>query len=182
VISSKRTPNSGAAGASNAYQSNSQGVGLIQSFSGAHPFRPQCLVEGCLHATSPTNLERGIAIAQVLVESIDSRSCPRCGAALPTRPELPAGSRVTSCRCIPICGRCGQHEAFEGFLKGDRYAVTPPTRWPIRQGIISRDVNRLQKNSTPSTITLNDLRPADSLTGWAEFGYDDTQDREERER
>jgi len=35
----------------------------MRSFSGAHPFRPQCLVEECVRTTRPHNLERTVATA-----------------------------------------------------------------------------------------------------------------------
>jgi hypothetical protein len=86
----------------------------IESFSGAHPFRPLCLAE---LLDDPDQVYDITAM-------IDLGHCPRCEERmLPQRPNYPAGSRVTRCRCIPICSACGSHEAF--------VAIRHPSEWPL---------------------------------------------------
>lgn len=53
--------------------------------------------------------------ADAIVENIESGRCPRCEGPLPEPPVSPAGSRITACRSIPICGRCGSDECYEGL-------------------------------------------------------------------
>jgi len=48
----------------------------------------------------------------MVTKTIDDERCPRCLDPLPEPPIMPAGSRVTECRCIPICSACGTHEVF----------------------------------------------------------------------
>jgi hypothetical protein len=70
----------------------------------------------------PTNPDVIKDHAARLVALIDAGTCPRCEIPLPKADELPAGSRVTDCRCIPICRLCGSEEGTW---------VVPPWAWPI---------------------------------------------------
>lgn len=97
---------------------------MVTSLSAAHPFTPAHLAEAMRWVTDDprgTNealVQRALAKA---VETIDVGLCPRCQDPLPTGNVLPAGSRVTQCRCVPICGRCGEVEALD---------PTDPIGWP----------------------------------------------------
>ena len=153
---------------------------MINSFTGAHPFRPQCLAP----------LVHGERLAAI-VELIDAGRCPRCGDPLPDgEPIQPAGSRVTACRCVPICGPCGDAEPL---------APIDPSHWPLdademheerdwleeqRQralpGTMSRDSTDSPEVSTADGVATPKPRP--HAGGWLEYGYDDTADQEERER
>jgi len=122
------------------------------SFSGCHPFRNQCLREQLLtewpgyHRDEyGDDLEDYVAEreadpddqAVVITSTIDAGRCPRCDELFPAD-RLPAGSRVTACRCIPVCPACGDHEAL---------VVMPAISWPwpavhIREQGIRMDAAR----------------------------------------
>jgi hypothetical protein len=96
----------------------------METFSGAHPFQPQ-------HLNEEMRLSDGtIDHATTLIELIDARRCPRCGAALPDRPQ-PKGSVATDCRCIPICALCGRDEPIWG---------TYVSIWPIPESVVAERV------------------------------------------
>ena len=153
---------------------------MINSFSGAHPFRPQCL----------TPMVDGERLAAV-VELIDAGRCPRCGDPLPDGdPIQPAGSRVTACRCVPICGPCGDAEPF---------APIDPSYWPLDADDMHKERDWLEEqrqravpgtmsgDSTGSPVATTDdgvttPKPRPHPGGWLEYGYDETADREEREQ
>ncbi len=96
----------------------------IRSFSGKHDFRPTCL------ADTDAN-ERGTA--DQIVADINSGRCPRCRSPLPIQPRLPAGSRLTKCRCIPICSECGSDEGREqaDAAQGLGSGLSPAGCWPV---------------------------------------------------
>src|SRR6516165_3331712 len=75
----------------------------ILTFSGTHPWSPSVLMD--------TDADE--YTAECIVENIEAGRCPRCEGPLPTMPEYPAGSRITRCRSIPICGPCGSDEVYE---------------------------------------------------------------------
>jgi hypothetical protein len=163
---------------------------MRRSFSGAHPFRPQCLVT----ALEPSSDPKGEALverATHLVGEIDRGRCPRCGGPLSTASGLPAGSRVTACRCVPICGSCGAHEALFGgqAVQWASERFTPES--------VTADLERASAKATTviamiikddegmkmldnSGVWPVELRPHPG--GWLEFGYDDSPDRDELER
>lgn len=92
----------------------------------AHAFRPQCLkAELDRHLDRHGAVEAGSlahALA-ALLHDIDHGACPRCQGPLRSfGDEEPVGSRVRACRCIPVCGPCGELEAKEEAV-GFRYAV-----------------------------------------------------------
>ena len=110
----------------------------IRTFSGAHTFRPQCVVtaareifDEALAAIHPSTTslapEWAVAVAERVTKAIGEGICPRCSDPLRPNPAperwRPAGSRATRCRCIPVCETCASWaEPFLGVL-----AVT---RWP----------------------------------------------------
>ena len=76
----------------------------LHSFSGTHSWHPTVLLDTDAH-------EAGTA--DDIIDNIAAGRCPRCEGPLPDPPEFPAGSRITQCRSIPICGRCGSDEVYE---------------------------------------------------------------------
>lgn len=112
----------------------------VWTFGGTHPFNPQHLVDaflksdrGCKDRTQAVE-----SVADLLIGLGESR-CFRCGTTLDGR-ESPNGSRVTDCRCIPICPVCSEAEVYEphaarrihgsddGVLVG---LLAPVCDWPV---------------------------------------------------
>lgn len=155
----------------------------LRSFSGTHAYRPTC-VSGAAKLAAVTDfgfdpvddaaLEKiGAHWAEVVAGRLDRGQCPRCRGALPELPELPAGSRVTACRCIPICGSCGADEAT--------YPL-PLWRWPTSRSAVSRRRNKLLREFPPQSAILHDgsvidvtgaqeFKMREHPGGWAEFGH-----------
>lgn len=152
---------------------------MISSFSGCHPYRPQCLLS---HLEAWVDEYDAADIAVEVTSAISRGTCPRCHGPLPDGdPVMPAGSRVTTCRCIPVCGACGGDEATN-----EQGAIF----WPV-PGVDERAAADRAK-ATPAVATVVDGRPVlltdhgvinptprSNPGGWAEFGFDDTQDQEE---
>ena len=76
----------------------------LRTFSGTHSWHSSVLNDTDAY-------EEGNA--DEIIDNIESGRCPRCERPLPQPPEWPAGSRITACRSIPICGRCGSDEVYE---------------------------------------------------------------------
>lgn len=127
----------------------------VLTFSGAHPFRLQCirsalyeLVDGVIYDEIDAD-----SFATRMLDLVDEGRCPRCLGDLPNDPVLPAGSRVTRCRCIPVCVVCGDHEPFGGSLD----------EWPVVQEATSdeelaawrkvQDATLDRARAMPATIT-----------------------------
>jgi hypothetical protein len=114
---------------------------------------------------------------------VDAGRCPRCWDPLPTGNILPAGSRVTGCRCIPVCGRCGEDEAF---------SLQPVLDWPIdADEIVARREHRTllpgflvpSPDGTAAVVDdtgVTEVKPGPPTGGWSQYGYDDSQDEDER--
>ncbi len=162
---------------------------MIASYSGAHPYRPACLID--LLLTEGIAVDRDDAVDQVLpiTEAIDAGHCPRCGGPLPDgRPVKPAGSRATPCRCVPVCGRCGDSEALLLASPGLLYL---PDCWPL---VDADEIHeRLAAHLRPAMFdggsgmvidedgaTPVKFRPHPG--GWLEYGYDEGQDQAEVSR
>lgn len=88
----------------------------IQSFSGRRPWDPIVLNDTGAYESGTAD---GI---------IENGRCPRCKGPLPEPPEYPAGSRITRCRSIPICGDCGSDEAHQA-MDGSGYSSSGS--WPL---------------------------------------------------
>jgi hypothetical protein len=160
----------------------------MNSFSGAHPFRPQCAVDRLLGLDEDEIEEQVLRITN----EIDNGRCPRCGGPLPKPPIFPAGSEVTECRCIPICGMCGDHEtmmdveAVMGMAAGeDGNEITDGLEdWPI-VGVIEdmdRRITKPPSNVKSAEVPFDRFVLGPPTSGWAKFGYDDSADRDELER
>jgi hypothetical protein len=158
----------------------------IRSFSGTHLFRPAHLRDAMRPAV-PDKAERVERTAR-LVELVDAHQCPRCGRPFETL-RFPAGSRVTPCRCIPVCHHCGQLEGLPALIKEMGLAIDVPDvfapwRWPLPIEVIDVQeaiLAELRSHMRLVQVQLEDLRAEPSSGGWAEFGEDDlTEDDEER--
>ncbi len=139
----------------------------IQSFSGVHDWHPTLLMDTDAHEAGN---------ADEIVENIESGRCPRCEGPLPTPPELPAGSRVTLCRSIPICGRCGGDEVYEQLFES---GLSGAGCWPLPTDEIEARKARFEASSTVAILSGETLVTEDGAApivipcntgGWAQFG------------
>ncbi|MDX3689917.1 hypothetical protein PV726_06115 [Streptomyces europaeiscabiei] len=176
----------------------------IRTFSGAHSYRPSCVIDAArlildaiLGTESPVLAAR--VAERVTLDLVDGR-CPRCRD--PLMPELkpadwkPAGSRALPCRCLPVCETCASW--IEPVI-----GVSPVTAWPtdtdVDDGRPSRKefeqqlAARMRMQATaavldhgPSGLVLLTEDGVVSVAerprpgGWLEHGYDDTRDEQER--
>ena len=173
----------------------------IRSFSGLTPFRPADLLEQLRVDEEAKDEDSRIAddllikLATHLTRLVDGHRCPRCDTALPD--EMPAGSRVTACRCIPICSLCGQAEGLlsGGRNRGDRMAFNKD--WGSSRVNVERSresaiaVNDLVMKGKDGNLDVETGVSIDedgagpvvigppSTGGWAQFG-DDGNDEEDR--
>jgi hypothetical protein len=147
----------------------------IHSFSGTHAFHPTVWADtDADHA--------GDDHPGYLTELIESGWCPRCSGPLPTGREFPAGSRITPCRSIPICGSCGSDEAFEQMeeMWGIGWGLSPASAWPVYDDDIDARRERILRQSTPAILTpdgqlITDDGVAEVVNpcntgGWAQYG------------
>lgn len=156
----------------------------IRSFSGTHAFKVEHVIDSIeLDWFGEFEPEQLRVLAEKRAKDVAARlrdgSCPRCDGAL-DRAAL-AGSRVTSCRCIPICSLCGADEAFQPMLGRPMSRVW---QWPISRGHRTRRRNKMMGKATVTTgiisgstiITEHGATPLDTTPrtgGWAEFGLDE---------
>ncbi len=97
-------------------------VDVLRPSAATHEFRPRCLkaeIERLLDERG--DFGRGLLVHALvaLLHDIDHGRCPRCQGPLRTvEDEVPVGSRVTSCRCIPLCAACSACEASERSVRG----------------------------------------------------------------
>lgn len=119
---------------------------MIRSFSGTHEFDPSVLMD--------TDAE-DMGNAYEIVAEIELGNCPRCWGKLPEPPEFPAGSRVTRCRSIPICGRCGSDEATEASGEG----VTSAGSWPVLEEEMDRREAWVAAHFRPAAMVFVDGNP-----------------------
>ncbi|WP_460009536.1 hypothetical protein [Mycobacterium avium] len=120
--------------------------------------------------------------AEDIIWNIEHGWCPRCGGPLPTMPEYPAGSRITACRSIPICGRCGCDEVSEAVdaATGHGFGISPAGYWPIPVEEIEERRARHERQTRPATLaTDGHLLTEDGVAkvinprntgGWAQYG------------
>lgn len=140
----------------------------IRSFSGTHAWDPTVLNDTDAHDEGN---------ADEIIWHIESGFCPRCEGPLPTTPEFPAGSRITLCRSIPICGRCGSDEVYEQLSVG----LSGASCWPVPVEEIEERRRYFESKSTKAVISVDVLLTDDGVTpianprntgGWAQFGGD----------
>lgn len=148
----------------------------ICSFSGTHDWHPSVL--------NDTDVDDG-GDANRIIDNIESGTCPRCERPLPQLPEYPAGSRVTECRSIPICGRCGSDEAFESMdaASGIGLGLSGPSWWPIPVEEIEERRIRHMQHVRPAILTgdghlitedgsIKVINPRNT-GGWAQYGWEE---------
>jgi hypothetical protein len=70
-------------------------------------------------------------------------------------PEFPAGSRITQCRSIPICGPCGSDECFEQLdgAAGIGWGLSAAGEWPVDVEDIVERRDRYMPQRQPAIIT-----------------------------
>lgn len=120
----------------------------IRSFSGTHDWHPTVLAD--------TDAQDS-GTADDIIEAIENDRCPRCRGPLPTPPEYPAGSRITKCRSIPICGRCGCDEVFQALdaACGIGWGLEPAGGWPVPGDEINERRSRFMAQTKPAIITTD---------------------------
>jgi hypothetical protein len=164
----------------------------INTFSGCHPFNPQHLIDAYLESAEGEGYDRDEAAELVaeLLEKVGEGRCLRCGAEF-NDGEIPSGSKVTDCRCIPVCHVCGQAEAYTPLVEveGPEDAwmlpiLAPVCYWPIdaNESAVAVATFRGRYFRPMTAVEVGDLVAPPAPSGCAAFGYDDTADREERER
>jgi hypothetical protein len=145
----------------------------IRTFSGTHDWHPSVLID--TDADEQGN-------ADDIIWNIEHGRCPRCEGPLPTMPEYPAGSRITKCRSIPICGRCGGDEVYEqadGRL-GIGWGLSSAGEWPLSIEDIEERRDRYQSQMTLAILTGDGhlisedgvgqvINPCNT-GGWAQYG------------
>lgn len=155
----------------------------ITSYSGTHPYRERCLASRVqADASDGADVYYSDVAEQVheLDEAIAQGQCPRCGQGLPDH-RPPAGSRVTACRCVPICPACGADEATTSI---------GPHQWrPTDPEFATERDQRLaawEEAARPSHMVGDQMLTEDGVSkvemrphpgGWAEYGRDDEADR-----
>jgi len=184
----------------------------IRTFSGAHPFRPSCLIEAyedCMRYeyTDPKDRrEEAVEFVEERLPTIDAGRCARCNGDLEDW-EIPSGSRLTACRCIPLCTTCGRAEALSGLaqvlIRGPEDGplvplICPVYDWPVsrkeqedavaefdRRGQVREALLLINTDGGLSLATeegVAQVQMREHPDGWLEHGYDESADRAERER
>jgi hypothetical protein len=135
----------------------------IRTFSGTHDFDPTVLAD----TDAP---EQGNA--DEILWDIWHGICPRCTGPLPAMPEYPAGSRITHCRTIPICGRCGTDEAYEQHdaTMGLGYGLSSAGCWPVERTRIDERRERYMSQATLAVIDVNSITSPRNTAGRAQYG------------
>lgn len=139
----------------------------MRSFSGIHEWDPTVLAD--------TDADEA-GTADGIIEAIESGLCPRCERPLPTLPEYPpAGSRVTQCRSIPICGQCGSDECYEQWSGG----LSSAGCWPIPVEEMKERKDHFESRATVAILSSESLitdtgaipvvNPCNT-GGWAQYG------------
>jgi hypothetical protein len=142
---------------------------LVRTFSGTRDWQPSVLAD--TDAIEALN-------ADGIIEDIESGRCPRCWGPLPTPPDFPTGSRITNCRSIPICGRCGNDEVHEAL---DGLGISSAGSWPLPEEEIEERRERYRHLQTTFAILTGDgqLITEDGSTrvinpcntgGWLQYG------------
>jgi len=156
----------------------------IEAFSGTHDYDPAHVVASIeldwfdQGDFSPEELARlGHHWADRVTADLTEGRCPRCHDAL--NKDIVAGSRVTTCRCIPVCPACGSDEGNQMLLGRPSSRVW---EWPIGKGHRTRRANKVAANSQVALLSgdriitsdgSHPLEPRPHPGGWAEYGRDD---------
>jgi hypothetical protein len=148
----------------------------IRTFSGTHDFHPTVLADIDAHQCGN---------ADTIIDDIQNGRCPRCGMPLPTQPEYPAGSRITKCRSIPICGPCGSDDAHQASdaSRGIGSGLSPASDWRVPIEEIEERRDQWMAQSRPAILTgegqligehgsipITISNPCNT-GGWAQYGF-----------
>ena len=140
----------------------------VQARFATHPFRPTCLrSELERHLDQQGEVDRGVVVHTLvgLLHDIDHGACPRCQGPSRTLPGgIPAGSRVTACRCIPICAECEAMEAKEASI-GLVYSVYDWYQDRAVREDVERDLAELDANQRSFVIDLTSLNDREHPVG-----------------
>ena len=160
---------------------------MIRTFSGMHAFRQSCLrfeIERGLNDEAQAGngdvdeIESDAdEIEEQLLALIETEKCPRCEGGYQEK-EIPSGSRVSACRCIPVCWRCGRQEP---------HVLWAPNAWPIGQDIAAFIDTQLAQGMKPAMLVrgsdgttkllhedgVGDVDMTPSTGGWLQFGSDE---------
>jgi hypothetical protein len=154
---------------------------VVVTFSGTHAFDPTVLAD--TDADEQGNADQ-------IIEDIEAGRCPRCRGPLPTMPEFPAGSRITRCRSIPICRRCGWDEVCEQVDAGIDLGLSddviggglsPAGEWPLLNEDIEERRTRHEQLMKPAVMSVDgglltengvaDLIVPRNTGGWLQYGF-----------
>ena len=122
----------------------------------AHAFRAPCLrAELEVYLDRHGETDHGLVGHALvgLLHDIDHGACPRCQGPMPTAGSIPAGSRVTTCRCIPICVDCESRETKEVSIG----AVYPVFDWFHDREVradVERDLAELEADQRSFVVDL----------------------------
>lgn len=149
---------------------------MVQSFSGTHEFHPTVWADPDVGLEDPGQ-------ADLLTDLIESGRCPRCEGPLSPLPHwLPAGSRLTRCRSIPICGPCGTDEVYEQLdaATGIGWGLSWADMWPIAHEEIEERRTRRMSQTKPAILAGDGRLIAEdgspqivdprNTGGWAQYG------------
>ena len=120
--------------------------------------------------------------ADEIIDNIESGAAHVVSGRYRSRPNGRRGSRITACRSIPICGRCGSDEVYEQLdgAQGYGWGLSSAGCWPIPVDEINKRRARYQQQAKPAILTADGhLVTKDGSTpvtnpcntgGWAQYG------------
>jgi hypothetical protein len=133
----------------------------IRSFSDTHDWDPDVL----------NDTDTDASTASMIIDNIEHGRCPRCAGPLPQPPDIPAGSRITQCRSIPICSHCGSEEADEFMLAFRRIGrgMLAASEWPVRPKD-QRDEG-FEAKAARVPLSPSAAKNPHNTGGWAQYGH-----------
>lgn len=177
--------------------------GPIRSLSGAHPYRPQCVIgrtrQALVQAGISPDLARALAVGhgEQITLALGAGRCPRCSGPLLPDPVpdgwTPAGTRALPCRCVPVCETCASWiepvigTVPVGAWPTDRYERDDDhgTQAEYEAAVVAR-IREQAGEPRPAVVVpgpdgpvlmtgtgLLAVRPRPHPGGWLEYGYDD---------
>jgi hypothetical protein len=141
---------------------------VLRASSATHEFRPRCLkneIERLLDERG--HVGRGLLVHALvaLLHDIDHGHCPRCqGPLYSVDGTAPVGSRVTSCRCIPLCTDCGAAESAERSVGGHPSLLDWYAGRAVRHDL-ERDLDEIGDASRTFVIDLTKVRGRTAVRG-----------------
>jgi hypothetical protein len=133
----------------------------IRSFSGVRAW----------DAAALNDTDADPATAAKIIDNIALEHCPRCEGPLPKAPDLPAGSRITRCRTIPICSQCGSEEAedFMAAFRGSGKGMLAASEWPVQP--INLRADGFEEAAARVPLYPTAARNPHSTGGWVQYGW-----------